>query len=86
MNTLLNPTTSEVTAMLLPINAVERETGISKELLRMWERRYGFPQPQRDAQGDRVYPTEQINKLRIIRRLLDAGFRPSKVINLEMPA
>ena len=23
---------------LLPINAVERETGISKELLRMWER------------------------------------------------
>ncbi|PTQ87900.1 MerR family transcriptional regulator [Agitococcus lubricus] len=71
---------------LLPINAVERETGISKELLRMWERRYDFPKPQRDEQGDRVYPAEQINKLRLIRRLLDAGFRPGKIINMEMPA
>ncbi len=71
---------------LLPINAVERETGISKELLRMWERRYHFPNPERDAQGDRVYPAEQINKLRTIRRLLDAGFRPGKIIDLDMPA
>ena len=36
----------------LPISVVERETGIPKDLLRMWERRYGFPQPGRDAQGD----------------------------------
>ncbi len=70
---------------LLPINAVERETGISKELLRMWERRYGFPNPDRDAQGDRLYGPDQINKLRVIRRLLDAGFRPGKIISLEMP-
>lgn len=71
---------------LLPINAVERETGISKELLRMWERRYHFPNPERDSQGDRVYPADQINKLRIIRRLLDAGFRPGKIISLDLPA
>ncbi len=71
---------------LLPINAVERETGISKELLRMWERRYHFPNPERDGQGDRVYPADQINKLRIIRRLLDAGFRPGKIIALDMAA
>lgn len=71
---------------LLPINAVERETGISKELLRMWERRYHFPNPERDSQGDRVYPADQITKLRIIRRLLDAGFRPGKIIALDMPA
>lgn len=71
---------------LLPINAVERETGISKELLRMWERRYQFPNPERDAQGDRVYPADQISKLRTIRRLLDAGFRPGKIIGLDMPA
>lgn len=69
----------------MPINAVERETGISKELLRMWERRYGFPNPNRDAQGDRLYGPEQINKLRVIRRLLDAGFRPGKIIGLDMP-
>lgn len=70
--------------VLLPINAVERETGISKELLRMWERRYGFPYPERDAQGDRIYPPDQVNKLRVIRRLLDAGFRPGKTVNLSL--
>ncbi len=68
--------------LLLPINAVERETGVSKELLRMWERRYHFPQPQRDAQGDRIYPLEQVNKLRLLRRLIDQGFRPGKIIDL----
>ena len=33
------------------IAAVERETGISKDSLRIWERRYAFPQPARDAAG-----------------------------------
>lgn len=67
----------------LNISAVERETGLSKELLRIWERRYGFPQPARDAQGDRVYPPEQVDKLRLVRRLLERGMRPSKVVRAE---
>ena len=66
----------------LPINAVERETGVSKELLRMWERRYGFPIPERDNQGDRIYPMPQVAKLRLLRRLIDFGFRPGKIILL----
>ena len=78
----LNPALAVETPVLLPINAVERETGITKELLRMWERRYGFPAPQRDAHGDRVYPLGQIAKLRLLRRLIDAGFRPGKVTPL----
>ena len=45
------------------IGAVERETGLSKDLLRMWERRYGFPQPVRDPHGDRRYPIAQVEKL-----------------------
>lgn len=71
--------------VLLPINAVERETGVSKELLRMWERRYGFPAPERDAQGDRIYPMEQVAKLRLLRRLIDHGFRPGKIMAHEIP-
>lgn len=77
--------TTEVTAVRLPINAVERETGVSKELLRMWERRYGFPIPERDAQGDRIYPMSQVAKLRLLRRLIDFGFRPGKIILLDTP-
>ena len=75
---------NDLPKVLLPINAVERETGISKELLRMWERRYGFPCPERDAQGDRIYPPDQVNKLRVVRRLIDAGFRPGKIVNLGL--
>lgn len=69
----------------LPINAVERETGVSKELLRMWERRYHFPTPDRDDQGDRIYSLDQVNKLRLLRRLIDAGFRPGKIITMAVP-
>lgn len=69
---------------LQPIQAVERETGVTKELLRMWERRYGFPAPERDVHGDRVYPPEQVLKLRLLRRLIDLGFRPGKIITLPV--
>lgn len=73
------------TELRLPIQAVERETGVSKELLRMWERRYAFPNPERDEQGDRIYPQEQISKLRLLRRLIDNGFRPGKIVGLPIP-
>jgi MerR family transcriptional regulator, light-induced transcriptional regulator len=62
------------------IAAVERDTGINKETLRVWERRYGFPQPRRDAAGERLYPPEQVQRLRLVRRLLDAGHRPGRVV------
>src|SRR5574343_138548 len=62
------------------ITAVERDTGLSKDVLRMWERRYGFPVPERDANGERCYPPEQVERLRLIKRLMDAGHRPGKLI------
>jgi DNA-binding transcriptional MerR regulator/methylmalonyl-CoA mutase cobalamin-binding subunit len=64
----------------LSIAAVERETGLSKDVLRKWETRYGFPAPLRDSQGERLYPPDQVNRLRLIKRLLDAGMRPSHLI------
>lgn len=62
------------------IAAVERDTGLSKDVLRMWERRYGFPQPDRDNNGERCYPADQVERLRLIKRLMDAGHRPGKLI------
>lgn len=62
------------------ISDVERDTGVAKETLRVWERRYAFPQPLRDPNGERVYPIEQVDKLRLVKRLIDLGFRPGKVI------
>lgn len=62
------------------IAAVERDTGLSKDVLRMWERRYGFPQPERDVHGERSYPVEQVERLRLIKRLMDQGYRPGKLV------
>lgn len=67
----------------LPIAAVERETGIARQLLRMWERRYGYPMPERDAQGDRLYSPEQVEHLCRIRRLMDMGLRPGRLMALS---
>lgn len=64
----------------LSIAAVERETGLSKDVLRKWETRYGFPTPLRDSVGERVYPPDQVHRLRLIKRLMDAGMRPSRIV------
>lgn len=66
------------------IAEVERDTGLAKETLRVWERRYQFPKPERDEQGERLYPYTQVEQLRVIRRLLDQGFRPSKVLGKNL--
>lgn len=68
----------------LSIAAVERDTGLSKDTLRVWERRYGFPHPGRDPFGERAYPLDQVEKLRVIKRLMDAGHRPGRIVALPI--
>lgn len=65
------------------IASVERDTGLSKDVLRVWERRYGFPVPTRDANGERVYTAAQVEHLRLIKRLMDQGYRPGKLIEMD---
>ena len=68
----------------LDIAGVERETGIGKDTLRVWEKRYGFPVPERDEREVRLYPQDQVDRLRLIKKLLDNGMRPVKVVGLEV--
>lgn len=71
---------------MLSITAVERDCGLPKDTLRVWERRYGFPNPNRDANGERVYPDDQVRALRLLRRLIDAGHRPGKIVGQPLEA
>jgi DNA-binding transcriptional MerR regulator/methylmalonyl-CoA mutase cobalamin-binding subunit len=71
---------SETPGIVLDISSVERETGLSKDVLRMWERRYGFPKPGRDDNGERQYSVGEVAKLRAIKRLMDVGMRPGKIV------
>jgi methanogenic corrinoid protein MtbC1 len=68
----------------VPIAAVEQATGIARATLRIWERRYGFPQPGRDPRVERSYPTEQVEKLRLIAGLVNQGHRPSRLVQLPL--
>jgi DNA-binding transcriptional MerR regulator/methylmalonyl-CoA mutase cobalamin-binding subunit len=70
--------------LLLNIAAVERDTGLAKDTLRVWERRYGFPAPVRDEHGNRLYCPADVEKLRIIRRLLDQGRRPARLVGASV--
>ena len=63
------------------IAAVERDVGLSKDVLRVWERRYGFPLPNRDPHGERLYPAAQVLRLRLIKRLMDLGHRPGRLMS-----
>lgn len=70
--------------VLSSISDVERDTGVPKETLRVWERRYDFPQPLRDQNGERLYPPDQVQRLRLVKRLLELGYRPGKIMHMDM--
>ncbi|MBY0416193.1 MAG: MerR family transcriptional regulator [Bdellovibrionales bacterium] len=70
---------------MYPINVVEKETSISKYLLRMWERRYTFPRPERDQKGERIYTDADVEKLKLVKKLMEEGYRPSKIIDQGLP-
>ncbi|HEY0060546.1 MAG TPA: MerR family transcriptional regulator [Telluria sp.] len=78
--------TEQTDAPLSSISDVERDTGVPKETLRVWERRYAFPQPERDENGERQYPAAQVQRLRLVKRLLDHGYRPGKIMHLDSDA
>ena len=66
------------------IRVASRLSGISADTLRMWERRYGFPDPARLPNGNRVYSAESVQRLIVIARALDAGYRPREVVGKDM--
>ena len=66
------------------ISDVSRIAGIPKDLLRMWERRYDYPKPDRDNNGDRIYSNEQLDKLIAVRQLVDQGKRPGKLMEMDL--
>ncbi len=50
-----------------------KRSGVRPELLRAWERRYGLLQPTRSPGGLRLYTAEDLERVRLMRQLLDNG-------------
>jgi methanogenic corrinoid protein MtbC1 len=65
------------------MGAVSRRTGIGEHTLRAWERRFGFPSPERLDSGHRRYPADQVQRLLLINAALGCGYRAGDVVPLE---
>lgn len=59
---------------VLRIGEVSRRTGVSVATLRAWERRYGLLDPHRTDGGHRLYREADVDRVRMMSRLLDDGW------------
>jgi MerR family transcriptional regulator, light-induced transcriptional regulator len=67
-----------------PISVVVRRTGLTQDVLRAWEKRYQAVTPLRTSTGRRLYTEEQVEKLRLLRQLVQGGRRISDVADLGL--
>ena len=64
----------------LSIGALSTAVGIPVGTLRTWERRYGVPKSDRLPSGHRRYSVDVVEKLLLVRDLLQRGHRPSALL------
>ena len=57
----------------LNINEASKECGLSPSVLRIWELRYGWPNPRRKANGYRSYSPHLVEDLKRIAALIEEG-------------
>jgi methanogenic corrinoid protein MtbC1 len=67
----------------LSIGALSRASGVPASTLRTWERRYGFPAPDRSDTGRREYPASLTLRIRLVAAALEAGHPPRHVLNMD---
>ena len=65
------------------IQVVGRRTGISSDVIRAWERRYGAVISQRTETNRRLYTDDDIEKLTLLKRATSAGRRIGDIARLS---
>ena len=56
-----------------PIRVVTTRTGLTPDLLRAWERRYGVVTPTRSTGGQRLYSDADVERLAMLHRAVLSG-------------
>ncbi len=77
---------SDLRASRHPIGVVVQRTGLTADVIRVWERRYGAVQPERDASGQRLYTDDDIERLRLLHVATRAGRSIGRVASLPTGA
>jgi len=64
------------------LKVVLKETGITADTLRAWERRYGLPMPQRTEGGHRLYSERDIHTIKWLMARQAEGLSISRAVDL----
>jgi methylmalonyl-CoA mutase cobalamin-binding subunit len=73
-----------MTDSLHPIRLVARLTGLSPAVIRVWEQRHRAVEPPRTATNRRLYSTEDIERLNLLREVTQAGHSIGRVARLPV--
>jgi MerR family transcriptional regulator, light-induced transcriptional regulator len=68
----------------LRIGELSRRSGVSRELLRAWERRYGLLRPTRSDGGFRLYSSQDERRVALMRDHLDRGLSAAQAARLAV--
>ena len=68
---------------LHPVQEVCRLTGLSPDVLRVWERRYRAVTPRRSPGGHRLYGDDEVSRLRMLAHLVARGRRIGTISHLD---
>src|ERR1051325_1946309 len=65
------------------IGTVTRLAGLSADVVRVWERRYGAIRPARSIAGTRLYSDAEVSRLRRLRQAVENGHSISQAAKLS---
>lgn len=66
------------------LKSVSQKTGLSAHVLRAWEKRYGVVVPERTETNRRFYTDNEIKKLILLKKAVDAGFSIGSIKDLSV--
>jgi len=65
-----------------PMAVVSRRTGLRPDVIRAWERRYRAVEPSRSEGNRRLYSEDDVQRLLLLRQVVDGGWQISQVATL----
>ena len=74
---MVRPVTARST---IGIGELARRTGLTQQVIRAWESRFGFPAPTRSGGGRRLYGAADVDRVQRVLALKDSGVRLATAI------
>ena len=83
MDTILKQSQDNANDLTYRSGVAARLAGLSVETLRVWERRYDLSGTRRSASGQRLYTADQVQRLGLLKQLVDRGHPIGQLAHLS---